>query len=102
MLGTLLAMVWVTNSKWAWLLAGYTGRGLVGLQGTSAGGVLVAALLNRYVLCSAWCYLQFANVMRICLGAAPRRAYACYRHTVRMKSNPLVLLCIAPSGSDLV
>lgn len=41
----------ITSSQLASLLAGYTRRGLVGLQGTSAGGLLVAALLNRYVHC---------------------------------------------------
>lgn len=28
--------------------AGYSKKGLVGVQGTSAGGLLVGALLNRY------------------------------------------------------
>lgn len=28
--------------------AGYSRKGLVGVQGTSAGGLLVGALLNRY------------------------------------------------------
>lgn len=113
MLGRLLAVVWITDSNEPWLLAGYTRRGLVGLQGTSAGGLLVAALLNRYVLCSAWCYLQFVttwcNAAKLEMGVdAPVWRLRQEEHmpavasVFDLKSKLIVLLCIASSGLDLV